>query len=77
MLSQPLDIFSFMEPLITIVALLLTGLNWVINQRLNTIYTRLSDLETSIQKLQKIKNKVDLIYNCSLFAKMQRKDKRK
>lgn len=62
-------------------ALVLTGINWVISLRLSGINKRLNELEASLlitnkklDCLQKLKSRVDCIYNFSLkYGKIKKK----
>lgn len=66
-----LDFLTYFEPLITIVALFFTAINWIISQRLNSFNKRFELLEESFKSYQEhntkeiesINNKINKIYH--------------
>lgn len=61
-------ILNYIEPLITVLVVVLTALNWLINQKLqilNQRVTRLEDFEKTSQDafrlLREIKGKIDML----------------
>ena len=75
---------NFLEPIITISALLLTGLNWIISQKLSIFNKRLESLENSFLDIQrqttkfnKLKTKIDLLFTSKILFPPHKKFKRK
>lgn len=61
-------ILNYIEPLITVLVVILTALNWLIKQRISLIeqrVTRLEDFEKTSQEafklLREIKGKIDML----------------
>ncbi|RAZ57425.1 hypothetical protein [Campylobacter hyointestinalis] len=61
-------ILNYIEPLITVLVVVLTALNWLIKQRISLIeqrVTRLEDFEKTSQEafklLREIKGKIDML----------------